>query len=157
MFYEISDFIRAWLHREFQPGLNFSPFCRCLAYAVKSLIKNIYDYMKKISARVAEVKFQPGQGRPGSRLNGLKISDVIVFSPGWKFQPGWKCHAHTSLTCLLSLHKRKWRLLEAHQNWTCLKPQIKAVNKDLNGTMATKSITCWRHFRITELWKYYGV
>ena len=39
-------------------------------------IKNIYDYMKKISARVAEVKFQPGQGRPGSRLNGLKISHV---------------------------------------------------------------------------------
>ena len=61
---------------------NFSPFCRCLAYAVKSLIKNIYDYMKKNFSPDSQVKFQPGQGRPESRLNGLKISDVIVFSLG---------------------------------------------------------------------------
>ena len=45
------------------------------------------------------MKFQPGLGKPGSRLNGLKISHVIVFSPAetiisihsfLDFQPGLK-------------------------------------------------------------------
>ena len=50
--------------------------------------------MKTISARVAEVKFKPGQGRPGSSLNGQKISDVIVFSLGLKIPTGLKV-SHT--------------------------------------------------------------
>ena len=60
----------------------FSPSCRCLIHVVKALVKNNYDYMKKVSARVAEVRFQPGVGKPRSRLTGLKISHIIVFSLG---------------------------------------------------------------------------
>ena len=41
---------------EFQPVLPMS----CLRGQKPH--KNIYDHIKKISARVAEVKFQPGQG-----------------------------------------------------------------------------------------------
>ena len=38
--------------------------------------------MKKVSARIAEVKFQPGIGKPVSHLTGLKNSYEIVFNPG---------------------------------------------------------------------------
>ena len=48
----------------------------------KPCFKINYDYLEKVSARIAVVKFQPGLGQPGSRLTGLKISHVIVFSPG---------------------------------------------------------------------------
>ena len=71
--------LRARLHGEFQPIQPGLPMSRLRGQKPH---KNIYDYVKKISAPVAEVKFQPGQGRPGSRLNGLKISQVNVFSPG---------------------------------------------------------------------------
>ena len=58
---------------------SFSPSCQCLTHVVKSLSKSNYDYIEKVSAPIAEVKFQPGLGKPGSRLTGLKISDVIMF------------------------------------------------------------------------------
>ena len=59
---------------------SFSPSCRC----GQSHIESNYDYMEKVQAQIAEVKFQPCLGKPGSRLTGLKISRVIiiVFSPG---------------------------------------------------------------------------
>ena len=41
---------------------------------------NSHHYMERVSAQIAEVKFQPG--KPGSHLTGLKISHVIMFSPG---------------------------------------------------------------------------
>ena len=43
---------------------------------------NNYHYIEKVSALIAEVKFQPGTGKPVSHLTGLKISHVIVLSPG---------------------------------------------------------------------------
>ena len=59
---------------------DFSPSCRCLTHVVKAPLKINYDYMEKVSAWIAEVKFQPGLGKLGSLLTGLKISHVIVFS-----------------------------------------------------------------------------
>ena len=61
---------------------SFSLSCQCLTHVVKALLKINYDYMEKVSALIAEVKFQHGLGKPESRLTGLKISHVIVFSLG---------------------------------------------------------------------------
>ena len=44
---------------------SFSPSCRCLTHVVKALLKINYDCMETVSARIAEVKFQPGLGKPG--------------------------------------------------------------------------------------------
>ena len=69
--------LRARLHGEFQPILPMphpsgqSP--------IESHYK--YNYKESVSAWIAEKKFQPGLGKPGSHITGLKISHVIVFSP----------------------------------------------------------------------------
>ena len=76
--------------KSLSPVWNFSPSCRCLTHVVKVLLKINYDYMEKVSAGIAEDKFQPGP-------TGPKICHVIVFSLGWNrmsvhclldFQPG---------------------------------------------------------------------
>ena len=80
---------------------SFSRYCRCLTQVVKAMLQINYDYIGKVSARIAEVKSKPRLGKPGSRLTGLKISHVIVFSPGWnnkfhlEFQPGLKFSLYT--------------------------------------------------------------
>ena len=43
----------------------------------QSPVKNLHG---KVSVQIANVKFQPSLGKPGSRLTGLKISHVIVYS-----------------------------------------------------------------------------
>ena len=68
---EQTDFSKA----EIQPVLPMSHPCD------ESPVKINYDYMGKVSAWIAEVKFQPGLGKPRPRLTVLKISHVIVFSP----------------------------------------------------------------------------
>ena len=47
-----------------------------------SPINNNYHHMRKVLALIAEVKCQLGMGKWVSQLTGLKISHLIVFSPG---------------------------------------------------------------------------
>ena len=88
-----------WKKSEFYKLILIWRFSASLVHVVKALLKINYDYVGKVSARIVEVKFKPGLGKPGSHLTGLKISHVIVFSPGeiiismhflLDFQPGLK-------------------------------------------------------------------
>ena len=76
--------LRARLHGEFQPVLPMSRL-----RGQKPHKKHLRLHEKNFSpCSRGEIPARSRQaGR--SRLNGLKISPVIVFSPGWK------CHAHT--------------------------------------------------------------
>ena len=63
---------------------SFSPSCRCLTHVVKALLKINYDYMEKVSARIAEVKFQPGPGKPGIPRNRTENFSCNRVQPGLK-------------------------------------------------------------------------
>ena len=98
---------------------SFSLSCRCLTHLVKALVKSNYDYMEKVSAWIVEVKFQPGLGKPGSRPTELKISHVIVFSPGWN---------RMSIHSLLEFQPRlKFSLWSIFSTWAAVL-QVIAIN-----------------------------